>query len=344
MGLSLSLSRVSLFLFFKFRFFSFDFSSQVKSRAEEVTCRGYEGQSLLVDSHAFGLPAHRRRLYFFLVRVAANPLLEFSDRPLHNLFHTFRTLLQACGLRAAPCATQVLLDNDAEAVKAELETREKRVAEQQTPKAKAGPQSSQSSAASPVQGSQWVEQHMAYAAAAKLRWGQQPPEQLRSNRWYKTLTKREQDLLPLVQAVMPDCLFRDVSQNVSRVNVTTLTMDKATERMIHVAPTLLPKQLLWMDEAVAGRDKGGRLVLGREAMLLQGFPINPFLAKLEDVLPQMAWFPSEALMFDLAGNAMSLPVILAVLQAGFASLTWKASVMMADETPVALDEDLNCES
>ncbi|OLP76607.1 hypothetical protein AK812_SmicGene43434 [Symbiodinium microadriaticum] len=216
---------------------------------KEVTCRGYEGQSLLVDSHAFGLPAHRS--------------------------------------------------------------------------------------------SQWVEQHMAYAAAAKLRWGQQPPEQLRSNRWYKTLTKREQDLLPLVQAVMPDCLFRDVSQNVSRVNVTTLTMDKATERMIHVAPTLLPKQLLWMDEAVAGRDKGGRLVLGREAMLLQGFPINPFLAKLEDVLPQMAWFPSEALMFDLAGNAMSLPVILAVLQAGFASLTWKASVMMADETPVALDEEVD---
>ena len=183
--------------------------------------------------------------------------------------------------------------------------------------------------------SQWVEQHMAFAASAKLRWGLQPPDALARSEWYNTLTPREQDLLPLVQAVMTHCLARDVSQSIGRVNYDSLQVQTGK----HVLPTLLPRQLMWLDENVAGCETGGRLLLGREALVLQGFPALPFLAKLKADLPPLAWFPSESLMYDLAGNAMALPVVLAILQAGFASVTWRASVMMADETPVALEED-----
>ena len=99
-----------------------------------------------------------------------------------TLFLTFRTLLQACGLRAAPCAAQGLMHNEAQAVKAELEARGKRFAGQKPQRRKLDHNPASPSAASPVQGSQWVEQHMADVAAAELRWGQQPPEGLQTNR------------------------------------------------------------------------------------------------------------------------------------------------------------------
>ena len=57
--------------------------------------------------------------------------------------------------------------------------------------------------------------------------------------------------------------------------------------------------------------------------MCQGFPVIPFLAAVEAAKRPQAWTPSEALMGDLAGNAMSFPVVLAILQSLFTALSWQ---------------------
>ena len=74
------------------------------------------------------------------------------------------------------------------------------------------------------------------------------------------------------------------------------------------------------------RDQEGRLLLGREALILQGFPVEVFLQKVRENLEPTETMPSESLMMDLAGNAMALPAILAMLQAGFCALDWRPGV------------------
>lgn len=90
-----------------------------------MASHGYEGQSVLTDSSEFGLPARRRRLYVFLVRVQGNPLLSFQDRSVDSIFTTFGGLLSGC-VRSGPCASVVLLPDHHEAVKAELWYRQAR--------------------------------------------------------------------------------------------------------------------------------------------------------------------------------------------------------------------------
>ena len=64
-----------------------------------MAAHGYEGQSVLTGSSEFGLPARRRRLYVFLVRVQGNPLLSFQDRNVDSIFTTLvGCCLDVCGM------------------------------------------------------------------------------------------------------------------------------------------------------------------------------------------------------------------------------------------------------
>ena len=72
---------------------------------------------------------------------------------------------------------------------------------------------------------------------------------------------------------------------------------------------MLPKQVLWLHVG------GERLLLGREALGLQGFPLSAVDGDIEDVL--------ESFLHDLAGNAMSLPVLLAVVASAFLAVDWE---------------------
>ena len=58
-----------------------------------------------------------------------------------------------------------------------------------------------------------------------------------------------------------------------------------------------------------------RLLLGREALMIQGFPICRVDAA-NGAVP-------ERFLQDLAGNAMTLHVLLAVVQSAMAALAWK---------------------
>ena len=116
--------------------------------------------------------------------------------------------------------------------------------------------------------------------------------------------------------------MRDVSQSITRIPVSKTTSDGK-----HLAPTQLPRAITWIEPPV----NMPRLQLGRESLMLQGFPV----ASASGLVART----SESLMQDLAGNMMALPVVLAFVMAMFASGSWREDVV--DEIPVATAEEQN---
>ena len=80
---------------------------------------------------------------------------------------------------------------------------------------------------------------------------------------------------------------------------------------------------------VGGPRESSRIALGRETLLLQGFPTSR--------VPIDA-FP-ESLLQDLAGNAMAVPVVLAVLMASFCAIHWRDAT--AEDAPAATQADVD---
>lgn len=324
---------------------------------EQLGQLGYEGQPTICEASKFGLSFRRRRCYILFVQVAGNPLIDFNARSVQKCFQQFRQFLSSC-MREGPSLETQLLAPDHPAVLAELQSREdKKKAED--------PMSGASNA-------QWPEQHMKFAAERGVLWCQKAPEQLRTNAWYHTLGSREKNALPLLQHQhnSESAMIRDLSQSIYRANSVTRVEHR------HVGPTLLSRQTLWVEPRLFGRD--ARVLLGREALRFQGFPIMSFLEELaawkeqqeserskgtlsgnnaanrtrsgsQEALP--AGFPSESLMWDLAGNGMSLPVLMGVVQSAMSCLPWRTSeaqarlaqqddVRVACEAVALLDSDV----
>ena len=83
--------------------------------------------------------------------------------------------------------------------------------------------------------------------------------------------------------------------------------------------------MLWLE-----RPHGLRLMLGREALALQGFPVTSVLRVLLDIA-------GETLVLDRSGNMLSLTVVLAMVVALFTCISWAGST--APDAPPATEEE-----
>ena len=287
--------------------------SNVDILLSEFSSRGYEGQRMTLDAQSFGLPQHRRRTWVLFVRVVANSRVTFVDRGIDRMFVTFCACVSACQ-RAAPCASGVLLVDDDPAVEAELERR--------LAASGRGTEGGWSEAG--------LKAHIDLCRSHGLRWGEATEESLKS-RWFATLSPMQRSTLSFSQKKDPgDVLFRNISQSAGRVIMSTFRDGK------HVAPTQLPSQLLWIQPGLAASGQVGsqcnvgRLLLGREALMLQGY--------LVALVKEAVDTSSEALLTDLAGNAMAVPIVLAILVSASISLSWRKSD--ASETRQSTSEEL----
>ena len=281
---------------------------------------GYEGQKVMTDAQEFGLPCRRRRLYVFFILAGSNRFV-WGGQAIGQVFANFRKLVSSC-LRSAPCATKCLLQPDkhqahlTQALKEHTSSAEKAAAaaNKKNPLALAA-------------GQTWVTKHMEYAESLGVRWATQVPQELLDNAWYGTLTKREGDALQLSRVAAPHTEFRNLSQSIGRVHGQTLQQNGK-----HVAPTMLPQQLLWTESQA-------RLVTGVEALIMQGFPILLLLDNMKATGQETQ--VSGAFLHDLAGNAMALPVALAILQSGLASIQLTLDEMSSDRShrSEALEEE-----
>ena len=149
------------------------------------------------------------------------------------------------------------------------------------------------------------------------------PVELVTNDWFSTLTKREGDCLRLSRVAGPTAEFRNLSQSVGRAHGNTL-QDSGK----HVAPART---------GPLKTESQDRLLSGVEAMILQGYPIMPLLDRLKaNGQVRLKENFTESFLTDLAGNAMALPVVLAIFQAGMAAVGFKACEQAASEDDVRL--------
>ena len=101
----------------------------------------------------------------------------------------------------------------------------------------------------------------------------------------------------------------DINPSIGRQCISAF--DDLTGR--EIAPCIVPKQLIWLH--VPGREVP-RIMLGAEAMLMQGWPV---LQLLEGDVP--LWV-SDNLLSSLAGNCVSPPVLLALFLATVEGIFW----------------------
>ena len=105
-------------------------------------------------------------------------------------------------------------------------------------------------------------------------------------------------------------LMIDLSPSIGRL--TASSTDTSGKR---IAPCIMPHQLLWLQITQP------RIMLGREALLFQGYPISR--------VAEHADRQSESCLQDLAGNAMSLPVLLAVVMSACQAMVFRGNDELA---------------
>ena len=264
---------------------------------------GYECQRVAVNSKEFGIPASRSRMLVVGVQTIANAALDFSERPLSAVFTSLRSLIRVCQ-RTHSCASEVLLPSNHVAVLQELARR------QDVKKTASGPTKTTSIAGYNIA------KAMDAAMQRGVQWGSfGPPPGAKADAWFNTLTKQQQDAVSFSLRVNPDdLLFRDVSQSLglTRLSTRSAAQDSANGYR-HCAAAVLPNQMMMV--FTAGHPF--RLLLGREALVLQGFPSE------DPSLSELIASASEAQMADLAGNMVSTPILLALAMAAISSVSWK---------------------
>ena len=123
-----------------------------------------------------------------------------------------------------------------------------------------------------------------------------PSEEHRNSSWYPCLCERERVLLGYSLVVRPSLQCLNVSQRISQAT------GSDDDELI----TLVPTMRLWLAQPPDGQEP--RLLTGREALAVQGWPLATLHDKLE-------WGYT---MIDLAGNAISGQVWMALLRASWA--------------------------
>ena len=265
---------------------------------------GYETQKVESNAFKFGLPEARKRLLAMAVLCQASPSVVFGDRPVGKVFQTLRSLIKVCE-RTPQCATKAILPEEDEDVLNELARRQ-----EHTRKVKRSPYNMKTA--------------MSTASGLSVPWGTFPPSaDLKESAWFATLTPEQQDALSFSFHQTPGrLLLRDCRNTLGRVRVSTFDSGK------HRAQTMVPSQLLIVFDGV----QPPRCLLGREALVLQGFPVND--KRIQPIIKDF----SESFLQDLAGNMVATPVLLALAAASVSSLTWR-STCTTDVTTAVKKED-----
>ena len=184
-----------------------------------------------------------------------------------------------------------------------------------------------------------LKHHKAYSQIRLTMDTPSPHDATTSSSWFQTLTGCQRSCLiyqhhklqSSMRAVIGHQTALGKGRRPNRCPTLLLDVDQSVDTTfkstnggeITIAPCMMPAQKLW----VHAPDGAERLLLGREALVLQAFPV----ALAEEHLNKV----SDAFESDLAGNAMSFLVLLAVAQSGFAPLFWREQ---------SVDEDLGAAS
>ena len=275
---------------------------------------GYECQVCYCNTTLYGLPQNRYRVYITALNVRDPRTITFEHRSHREVFVTFGQLLKVCH-RQPECASAFLLDADNAHVKEEL----KRL---------------QIEAAGRKDVGFNLEKPMQICESTGIPWGSFPPQaSLEESRWFQTLTMQQQMSLAFSMAAQPEhYIFRDFKPSFGRTRLCPADLEVANGEKIHIAGTIVPTQLIMVFDD-KNPDSEPRLLLGRESFWLQGFPI--------DIIDNMKMPVKESTLIDLAGNMVSTPVFLAMIQSTLAAVTWRVATPCQEAEAEPATDDLD---
>ncbi|CAK0863930.1 unnamed protein product, partial [Prorocentrum cordatum] len=245
---------------------------------------GYSTKHSVFPSTDFGLPQKRRRCFFVCLRREAFHLTaDQTAERLESIWH------QIDKLKTPPCPMMnFLYGNDHPRVQAELERR------QATTKSR----------------DDVGESHRRQLQMKGVSWKDlSVPSDLASNEWFQTLSARQKDCLIYYKSTAPDMITLDINPR----------FDRCVKPVGTTTQTLTPSMVMWVFQGKKGdQGKGSRLMLGFEAMRLQGFPT--------EWIESGDWKENDSKLVDLAGNAFSATVFAAIEIAVLATVKFPAQV------------------
>ena len=258
----------------------------LRQMLQKISAYGLQCHSFLTDAVIFGMPTHRRRYYLVGLRAAASPLYTVGAGGLSEVFAKMSRLVAMCE-RTAPCVSAVLLPAGHPAVEEELNRR--------TEQGRRG-------------GDYNVGTSISQFSGLGLTWGSAAvPEHILQSPWYDTLTGSQKTALTYSFAERPDAVtMRDISQSLCRLRHSSMADHR------EIAFCQLPVQIVWLN-----RHGEPSMLLGREAMTIQGFPLA--------LVPMTVNATSEHQMMSLAGNMMASAIPLALVQALLAAVPWTST-------------------
>lgn len=168
----------------------------------------------------------------------------------------------------------------------------------------------------------WPDMHATHFASMGLRPGaSKPSEHVLASESYRHTCSRGKDIVLVSEKLGAGCC--DTSQTLGRHRMSKPGL----------VPTLTPKEQLWIFH-VPDPDRPGemkqiqRYLLGREALALQGFPVEqkPMVEEEQD----------ESFLNELAGNAFALPCPVAVFGMVMACIDFRDAQEVAGEAGAAL--------
>ena len=160
----------------------------------------------------------------------------------------------------------------------------------------------------------WPALHMDTMKQHGMRWGDvQPDQETNDSPWYHNLPARKKECVCFARALQGENAMADISKTISHMAYGFTDSNKL------VLPTIMPGAKIW----VQGQH---RLLLGRELLMCQGYPVASLPPSRKDG-------DHEDLMCDLAGNAFPGTMMVAATVALLAHVPWHKAKKTPAPTP-----------
>lgn len=257
---------------------------------------GYYGIALTMKSNEYGLPQTRTRAVLIVLDG-----LYFNIHDGHPIFDTIRKTVESFKMAALPLASFLEPAGS------------QHVADELARKREGGSKE--------MRDVGWPEFHQNFLQRKGMtRMQVVPGEHIRSSEWFRLLSSREREALG----------YGLMYVSTRDWQATTIDISQRIDRLVYgkhgVVSTITPNNKTWLvelpDEQKDDNPKVecNRLLLGRECLALQGFPVAWVDGSHAEGTPANV---TEHMMMDLAGNAFSFSIIVAAMLGTYLHLEWK---------------------
>ena len=262
--------------------------SNISAVVQKYEDAGWECVPVRVDSQDFAVPQSRKRIFFLCLRPCEKFLVKVTGTGFDDLFNAITASIKAMKMRP-PNLSDIMLEPDSHHVFNEMD-RQLAIAMKRT------------------DNDDWQDRHIEFLTSKGIRINAPTlAKSTETSPWVATLPEREKAVLKYAQYEKKGPCSVDLSQSPGRLSFVKIGVHGG-----QVAPTLIEHTHLWLHSQDPERP-----MLGREALTLQAFPWQRLDAAAFDECEF-----TDRFLADLAGNAYTCSVMLAIMCSIFIEVEW----------------------